>query len=295
MVFCLLLPNQIHPLYAVAGSFFAIAVVKHSFGGLGSNWLNPALGGWLFARLAWPDAFAKALAGSPLSIIAANLSGGAVHDAPMNMLRMSGAVSAAGSPLDAAVTSFFNNTVFQLTSAELPAGYMDLLFSRAPGIIADRGLAALLAGSIIIIAFRISCSWSAAVFLAVFGFLVWYLGGLPFEGVLWNGDVLFALLSGGTLVTAFILAADPASGVKSKPGILFTAVSGAILSWVFRFRSFEVYGCFTAIALVNVLTPAVRFFEGKLFFSYKRKTAGNLPPGSRTNGVPGGVPLRRPT
>jgi hypothetical protein len=49
-----------------------------------------------------------------------------------------------------------------------------------------------------------------------------------------------------------------------------------------------VYGCFTAIALVNVLTPAVRFFESKLFFSYKRKTvrAGGSP--GQTSGAASG-------
>jgi electron transport complex protein RnfD len=276
LVFSLLLPNQLHPLYAALGALFAIAVVKHSFGGLGSNWLNPGLGGWLFARLSWPAAFAGALEDSPLSIIAANLSGGAAHDTPMNMLRMSGTVSAAGSPLDAAVTSFFNNTVFLFSSAELPSGYVDLLFSRSPGIIADRGLLALLAGSIVIIAFKISYAWVPAVFLGLFGFLTLYAGGLPFEGLLWNGDVLFAFLSGGTLAAAFILAADPSSGAKSKGGVLFTVVLGAILSWLFRFRGFEFYGCFTALALMNALSPAIRFFEGKLFFSRKQKTAGEV-------------------
>jgi electron transport complex protein RnfD len=50
MVFSLLLPNTLSPFYAVMGALFAIIVVKHSFGGLGSNWMNPALGGWLFVR-----------------------------------------------------------------------------------------------------------------------------------------------------------------------------------------------------------------------------------------------------
>jgi electron transport complex protein RnfD len=38
---------------AVAAAF-AVAVVKASFGGLGRNWMNPALGGRLFAAFSWP-------------------------------------------------------------------------------------------------------------------------------------------------------------------------------------------------------------------------------------------------
>ncbi len=33
---------------------FAVAVVKASFGGLGRNWMNPALGGRLFVTFSWP-------------------------------------------------------------------------------------------------------------------------------------------------------------------------------------------------------------------------------------------------
>jgi electron transport complex protein RnfD len=50
LILTLLLPNYISPIYAIIGAVFAIGVVKHCFGGLGSNWLNPAAGaGFLYA------------------------------------------------------------------------------------------------------------------------------------------------------------------------------------------------------------------------------------------------------
>ena len=241
MVLSLLLPNQIHPVYAVMGAFFAIAVVKHSFGGLGSNWLNPALAGWLFIRFSWPLAFAKALEGSAVSVAANS---------------------------DTAAASFLNNTIFALTGSELPSGYIDLLFLKTPGIIADRGLFALLAGTVIITAFRISRGWTPAVFLAIFGFLTRVAADTSGEQY-WNGDLLFGLFSGGTIAAAFILTAEPASAAKSNYGKLFAVVLGAVLSWVFRYRCYEYYGCFIALAVVNSLTPLLRFFERKLFFSDK--------------------------
>jgi electron transport complex protein RnfD len=235
VVFSILLPNHIHPVYAALGAFFAIAVVKQSFGGLGSNWLNPALGGWLFLRFSWPPAFAPAPADAAPSFDAA--------------------------------ASFLNNTIFSLTGSELPSGYLDLLFLKTPGIIADRGLFALLAGTIIITAFRISRCWASAVFLAIFCFLTRFAADVRVSGQYWNGDMLYGLFSGGVVAAAFILAAEPASGAKSKPGVLAAAFLTAALSWFFRYRCNDYYGCFTALAVVNCLTPVIRLCEEKLLFS----------------------------
>ena len=260
LVLALLLPNRIHPAYAALGALFALAVVKHSFGGLGSNWLNPSLGGWLFIRFSWPDVFGKALEGA--------LPGITAH---------SGLTASA---LDGKVTAFFNNAVFSLWGAELPSGYIDLLLPRTPGIIADRGLLALLLGTILITAFRVGRSWTPAVFLAVFAVLVRVSGGLASGGLLWQGDALFALCSGGTIAAAFILAAEPASGAKSGAGTLFVTALGAFLSWVFRYIGLERYGCFYALALVNALTPAIRLFEGRLFYLRKKRAAETVSGGA---------------
>ncbi|MDR1251558.1 MAG: RnfABCDGE type electron transport complex subunit D [Treponema sp.] len=250
MVLALLLPNRIHPLYAALGALFAMVVVKYSFGGLGSNWLNPSLGGWLFVRFSWPGVFNKALEGASSGIVTP--SGEAVVSA-----------------LDGKVTAFFNSTVFRVTGAELPSGYIDLMFPETPGIIADRGLLALFLGVILITAFRVGRSWAPAVFLAVFAILVRFAGAV--DALPWEGDVLYALCSGGVIVTAFILAVEPVSGAKSGAGVLFTMVLAAILSWIFRYKAFELYGGFLAIALVNAFTPVIRLLEGQLLYSRKKR------------------------
>jgi electron transport complex protein RnfD len=274
LVFSLLLPNHIHPVYAGLGAVFAMVVVKYSFGGLGSNWVNPSLGGWLFIRFSWPAAFDKPLAGSPLAVLSGGLAGGLSdpQGSPLGILKISGsgAFPGAAGPLDEMVSSFLNNRIFSIAGAELPAGYIDLLVSRAPGIIADRGLLALLLGTIIITAFQVSRPWVPAVYLGVFGVLVKIFGALPFGGVLWNGDILFGLFSGGTMAAAFLLASDPATGAKSKGGILLMVILGAFFTWFFRYQGYSVYGAFFAAALVNALTPLVRSFEERRFYSRRR-------------------------
>jgi electron transport complex protein RnfD len=239
LTLALLFPNNIHPVYAALSAVFAIAVVKHSFGGLGANWMNPALGGWLFARFSWPRAFSIALNGSMIS------------------MEESGAI--AGNM----VNSFLNKTIFSFLGAELPPGYIDLFALKTPGIIADRAVLALVLATAVIAASQISRSWLSFVYLAVFGLLTRMLG----DNALWNGDVLYAFLSGGTLVAAFILISDPSTGAKSMPGGCIATVLAAVLGFIFRFYGREFFGCLYAAALVNILIPLLYKAERRLFYS----------------------------
>jgi electron transport complex protein RnfD len=268
MIFAMLLPNQIHPVYAAIGVVFAMLLVKFSFGGLGANWMNPALGAWLFVRVSWPRSFDTALEGSYFSVLAESLGRGLTdpHGSPLGILKMNMGLSLSGGA-DMAVTGFLNRTIFGLTGSELPQGYIGLLFSTGPGIIADRGIAALLLGTAVVVAFQAGRSWVPVVYLGIYALLIRVFGGLIYGGQLGSGDVLFGLLSGGTLVAAFFLMADPVTGAKSNVGMLAAVILGALFSFVFRYPGAEPYGAFFAVALVNVLTPLIRMLEDRFLYS----------------------------
>ncbi|MDR2370375.1 MAG: RnfABCDGE type electron transport complex subunit D [Treponema sp.] len=271
LVFTLLLPNAIHPLYAVFGAVFAMAVIKHSFGGLGSNWVNPAAGGWLFLRFSWPGAFDSALKGSPLSVISEGLASGLSNPqgSPLGILKIAGGGTWIASRLDGTVSSALNGAVFSFVKAELPSGYVDLFFSRAPGIIADRGLAALLAGTVIVAAFQAGRVWVPAVYLFVYAVFVRIAGGVPFGGAAGSGDIIFGLFSGGLVAAAFLLAAEPVTGAKSAAGIFAGAVLAGFLTWLFRYQGFEAFGAFLAVLSVNAVSVIVRGFEFRYLYSGK--------------------------
>ncbi|MCL2764233.1 MAG: RnfABCDGE type electron transport complex subunit D [Treponema sp.] len=252
MILALLLPNQIHPVYVFFGTAFAITVVKHSFGGLGSNWLNPALGGWLFIRFSWPSAFAV----DPDSLSVSEMI-----------------LTTDASPIDNSVTEFLNNSIFSVTGVQIPSGYVNLLFFNGPGLIADRGLFALLIGTIVITAIGINRGWIPLAFIAVYGFLIRFAGDTASvaEGIYWTGDMLYGLFSGGTIAAAFIIAAEPSSSAKLKGGILLAVVFGAVFSWFFRYWCADYSGCFIALALVNCITPVIRLMEERIFL-YRRNS-----------------------
>jgi electron transport complex protein RnfD len=212
--------------------------------------MNPALGGWLFIRLSWPQAFLRALDGS-------------TEQLPQ-----------AATAVDQIIRTFFNKFIFPFIGAELPSGYIDLFSVRSPGIIADRAVFILVVSVAVIAAFEISRLWFSVLFLAVFGFLVRLAGSD--DGFLWNGDVIHAFLSGGTLVAAFILVADPSSGAKSVPGNIAAVFLAAVLSFAFRYAGHAFYGSFFAVALVNALIPLFAKVEHHLLYS----TGGSISKGA---------------
>jgi electron transport complex protein RnfD len=240
-----MLPNRISPVCVILGAVFAMLLIKFSFGGLGANWVNPALGAWLLIRLSWPGLFDDALAfGASPGLVETGGPGGAV---------------------DTLVRGFLNKTVFALIRAELPSGYVDLFLGTGTGgIVADRGLPLLILGTLALTATQVNRAWIPAVYLAVYAFLVRSFGALPFGGGMGEGDILLCLFSGGTLVAAFLIISDPVTGAKTWPGMLIHSALAAALAFLFRYVGGELYGAFIAAALVNALVPLVRTLEARM-------------------------------
>jgi electron transport complex protein RnfD len=260
MTLALLLPNRLNPLCAFAGAIFAMTVIKHSFGGLGSNWLNPAAGGWLFIRFSWPDAFKAGVEQSLLDRISLFLRQGLSdpQGSPLFMLKINGWQEGAA---DTVISGFFNNTVFPITGIRVPEGYLNLFSPPGPGIIADRGLLLLTLGTMALTAAHCFRLWAPLLFLSVYALLVRLFGALPFGGGLGEGDVLFAVLSGGVVAAAFFLVLDPVTGPKSAQGAAVYISLTACFAWLFRFPGFDPYGAVPAVLLGNALVPVIRSVE----------------------------------
>lgn len=253
------------PLYIPAlAAAFAILVVKTAFGGLGANWMNPALGGIAFAYANWPEAMREFVlpsvvsgvdgvsAATPLSFATGLTSGlpGRVMDA----------MRGAGYPLsgmDEAVTRFLNDAVFARLGARLPEGYIDLALGFKPGALGESALFAVLAGSILLVSLRLIKARIPFAMLATFAVLARVFGtGLPGEEFL-GGDALYALSGGGIALAAFYMAVDPVtSPVGSLPSLLFGVMLGLLC---FAFRRWGAYteGVAYAILIMNVAGPAM--------------------------------------
>jgi electron transport complex protein RnfD len=165
-----------------------------------------------------------------------------------------------------------NSSFFRFFGIKLPDGYLDLFIQQGNGIIADRGLAALLVGSIVLTASQLSRFWLPAIYLGVYAILVRLFGAIPFGGSFGSGDVLFGLLSGGIIVSAFFLLADPVSGPKSAVGSIIAAITAAYITFIFRYQAMLPYGAFFAIVFLNMFIPLIKRLESHCFYKSRRNT-----------------------
>ncbi len=249
------------PLYVpAAASVFAILVVKQSFGGLGRNWMNPAMGGVLFSLLSWPGStshWAGALAADnalpPLVALRAALPS-STGGTPLSLLAASGY---RWSDLDAGVISWVNTHVLSPLGTALQPGTFDLLIGRAPGLIGELSVPLLLLGAAFLLRQRI-IRWRVPVFfLSTFFLLSLLLGGIASGGSWLSGGPGFHLFSGSVVLGALFVASDPVTSPLAKRGQSIYGGCLGVLAFVMRFFGSLGDGVAVAIVLGNCIVPLI--------------------------------------
>jgi Na+-translocating ferredoxin:NAD+ oxidoreductase RnfD subunit len=213
------------------------------------NWHGELLGGWVMPRiLSGVDGLSAA---TPLGYLA-DATGGARVSMPLEVLKKAGYPVSA---FDGSATSFLNQHVFGPLGAELPGGYVDLALGFRPGAIGEVAGLLLLAASVFLIARKV-IRWEAPfAALLVFGLAARLSGGSVGEPM--SGDVLFAVFSGGFILTAFIALADPVTSPVSRRGqAIFGAGVGA-LAFAFRRWGAQPDGSAFAVLIMNALVPLI--------------------------------------
>jgi len=248
-----------------AASAFGIVIVKQSFGGLGRNWMNPALAGVAFAHLSWGGALAKwvaprgALPGTealaPLEALRMVLAGHpAVRGSLLRVLADSGYPF---SGIDGRVVGWINARLLAPLGGALPRGVFDLLVGNAAGRIGEVSVPLLLAGAAWLIARRI-VRWQVPVsFVASFAVLAGVFGGLT-EGRGWfAGGVFVQLFSGSLILCAFFAAPDPVTAPLSAAGRYFYGAGLGVAAFFLRFYGSMDDGAPIAVILGNCFVPLI--------------------------------------
>lgn len=258
------MPPGISIYIPAASSLFAILVVKNAFGGLGSNWMNPALGGIAFALLDWPRAMGNWMLPRQLSGL------GAVSGAtPLALLRASLAAAPAGSDtfsiltlggahvtdFDRSVTEALNRGLFSHLGADLPSGYIDLLVGNRPGAIGEISALLIIAASIILISRRMVRWEIPASIVCCFTLLEWIFGGLPLGNGFFAGDALFALCTGSFLLVAFFMATDPVTSPSSRIAMILYGSGVGCAAFLFRVFGSNPEGSAFAVLIMNCFVP----------------------------------------
>jgi H+/Na+-translocating ferredoxin:NAD+ oxidoreductase subunit D len=271
------------PLYVPAAACaFGIIVVKQSFGGLGRNWMNPALGGTVIALLSWGNAMSRWLpirgaaggtaAVAPLTALRGALASGT---APRGgALAMLGASGYQWSSIDGRVVGWINGNVLSPLGGSLPRGTFDLMVGNIPGSIGAISVPLLLLGAAILLARRV-IRWQVPVaYLATFCVAAQVFGGLP-AGRGWiAGGMLFQLFSGSLVLGAFFMATDPVTSPLTRRGKLIYGACLGILTFFLRYFGSLGDGVALAILLGNSLSPLIDRLTQPRFAESTKAAAG---------------------
>jgi electron transport complex protein RnfD len=250
----------------VFGSCFAIIAVKQLFGGLGSNFMNPALAARAFMLAAFPVhmttwAFPEKVADT----FSHNLTE-AVVDA------MSG-------PTVDAVTQATYLALVKGNPAFIPkaADYVSLLTGRIGGCIGETSAIALILGGVYLL-YRKIINWRIPAFyigsFAIFSFIFGRRG-------FFTGNALFEVLSGGLLLGAIYMATDYATSPISPNGKILMGVGCGFLTVIIRLYSGYPEGVSYAIIIMNVFVPTIDKYVRPRVFG--KKTAATAKSKSDTN------------
>jgi electron transport complex protein RnfD len=277
------------PLHIPAiASIFAIAVVKLAFGGLGCNWMNPALAGRVFVMFSFPGSMSSWLlprtladavsAATPLGAVKTGLheiaatyadSVGAMLNQLKNVKGPMGYLALKAYPVsdfDAGITEWLGRT-FGLS---IPKGYFDLFVGNVGGAIGEVSVLLLLLGTVYLFIKKI-ITWEIPVsYLVSFSLLVWIFGGFGFKGGLFSGDVFFHLFTGGLILGAFYMATDMVTTPLSSLGMIIFGMGAGLLTFLIRFFGSLPEGVSLAIIIMNITVPLIDRYTNHFTFAKKK-------------------------
>ncbi|MBQ5544906.1 MAG: RnfABCDGE type electron transport complex subunit D [Clostridia bacterium] len=212
------LPPTIHPLLAVLGCVFAIVVVKQMFGGIGMNFVNPAIAARVFLLISFPSQMSR------WSIPFFYLSRNADTDA----------VSSA-TPLA------------QMATGTVNVSYMDLFIGMRGGCVGETCVLALLLGGSYLLLRRVITPEIPLCFL----------GTVAVISLLAGQNPLLHLMTGGVMLGAIFMATDYTTCPVNRAGKVIYGVGCGVITMTIRLFGALPEGVSYAILLMNILTPHI--------------------------------------
>lgn len=204
---------------AMLGGVFAIIIVKQLFGGLGQNFMNPALGARCFLMLSF--------AGSMTAFYPTGIKGvdAATSATPLTALKNAG---------------------------ESSASLLDMFVGNHSGTIGETSIIALLIGALYLVIKRIIDIRIPLTYIGVFAVCIMLFNSQ-------TDPVFLAqhLCGGGLIFGAFFMATDYTTSPITKRGRYIFGICLGILTAIFRTFGANAEGVSYAIIFCNLLVPLI--------------------------------------
>jgi len=211
-------PPSIPLWIAIVGAVVAIALIKQLFGGLGQNFMNPALGARVILVVAW-----------------------AKH------------MTAWTEPLVDAIASATPLSLLKSADGGYTYSYLDMFIGKIPGCIGETSALAILLGFLYLLIRKVISWHIPVIYTGTVAVLTWILGP---DGI-FTGDPLYHVLAGGLLLGAVFMATDYVTSPMTRKGQIIYALGCGVLTTLFRLYGNMPEGVSFAIVLMNVVTPLI--------------------------------------
>lgn len=219
MILALNLPCTFPYWKAALGGVFAIIIVKQLFGGLGQNFMNPALGARCFLMLSF--------AGNMTAFYPTDVSG---IDA-----------TSSATPLTA-----LKNV------GESSSSLLDMFIGNHAGTIGETSIIALLIGALYLVVKKVIDLRIPLTYIVVFAICI-----MLFNGKTDIDFLAMHLCGGGLIFGAFFMATDYTTSPITKTGRYIFGVCLGILTAIFRTFGNTAEGVSYAIIFCNLLVPLI--------------------------------------
>ena len=204
---------------AIMGAAFAIIIVKMLFGGLGQNFMNPALGGRCFLLIAF----------------AADMTN-------FNVIKNGVEAYTGATPL-----ALIRNEGLSAVNV------MDMLLGKTAGTIGETSVIAVLIGAILLILFGVIDLKIPGAYIITFAVFMFLFGAERFD----TTYVVAQLCGGGLMLGAFFMATDYVTSPITPMGKIVFGICCGLLTGLFRCFGANAEGVSFAIILSNLLVPII--------------------------------------
>ena len=221
------------------GAAFAIIVVKMVFGGIGNNFVNPALAARAFLLASFPVAMTLWTRTGVNWVSSGNIDAYTTAT-PLSFLK-------AGS-----------NGVSSLADSGISISNM--LIGNIGGCIGETSAVLIILGGLYLMYKGIINYVIPTFYICTVAILMFILGGFNFT------FVIYELLAGGLMIGAFFILTDYTTSPMTKKGQIIYAVLAGLITTVIRLYGGYPEGVSYSILLVNIMTPLIdKYTKTKVF------------------------------
>lgn len=217
LLIALNIPANLNVGMEIFGCVFAIIIVKQLFGGLGQNFMNPALAARCFLLIAYTGPMTKFV------------YDGVTGATPLAILKPG-------------------------SEAEGSVKLLDMFIGKTGGVIGETSALCLLIGAIYLVVRKVISLRIPVTYIAVFAVLIFlFAPGHQFDATY----MLQEVCGGGLILGAFFMATDYVTSPITPNGKLIFGAALGLLTFIFRMYGGSAEGVSYAIIFCNLLVPLI--------------------------------------